>query len=261
MATITPTEKLSERAQQILCGLFLSKYDQAALKYLGFKGFSEAFNTLGYGLGARPASIKNYRDELDPFLSTKRMGWHKRPLRDHCKRIIDNYSGATLEELGCLIKRLLDPIEALQHIPKVGKVLKRFEGADSSFAKRLMTGRAAEEYFLHTYESMPEFTGQCVTNTTLWGCGFDFQLRRGNEDAFSVVEVKGMRNRSGQLQMTELEYSMAETLADKFFLVVVRNFAEKPFHSVFQNPLCCDLTFQRFERREPRVFWQTNLTA
>jgi len=261
MATKTPADKLSKREKQILCGFFLSKFDQEALKYLGFKSFSEAFNTLGYGLGARPASIKNYRDELDPFLSIKRVGWHKRQLREHCKQILDNYSCAGLEELGCLIKQFLYPNAALENIPKIGQILKTFEGADSSFAKRLMTGRAAEEYFLHTYESMSEFAGQTITDTTLWGCGFDFKMTRESNNSFSAVEVKGMRNRAGLIQMTELEYFMAETLADQFFLVVVRNFAEKPFHSVFRNPLRCDLHLERLERRETRVLWQANLPA
>ena len=69
-------QHLSHRDRQILCGLFLSKFDQKALKYLGFEGFTEAFNTLGYSLQAKPASIKNYRDELDPSFPNGRMGWH-----------------------------------------------------------------------------------------------------------------------------------------------------------------------------------------
>jgi len=252
-------ETLNSRTQQILCGLFLSKFDQAALQYLGFRSFTEAFNTLGYGLGARPASIKNYRDELDPFLSKKRKGWHKRPLREHCKQVLESYSSASLEEIGGIIRGNLYPYEGLQALPKVAEILKGIEGYETSFAKRLMTGRAAEAYFLHEYDSMPEFTGQSITDTTQWGCGFDFKLSREGQEFYSAVEVKGMRNRSGPIQLTDLEFTMADTLKDQFFLVVVRNFAEKPFHSVFQNPLCSDLSFARCERKETRVFWQTTL--
>jgi len=70
---------LHNRDKQIICGLFLSKFDKSAIKKLGFESFTEAFNTLGYSLGARPASIKNYRDELDPYFPNDRRGWHKRP--------------------------------------------------------------------------------------------------------------------------------------------------------------------------------------
>jgi hypothetical protein len=36
------------------------------LKELSFESFVEAFNVIGYALGSKPASIKNYRDEFDP---------------------------------------------------------------------------------------------------------------------------------------------------------------------------------------------------
>ena len=59
--------RFATRDKLMLAGLFLSKYDALGLKKLGFETFAEAFNVIGYALGARPASIKNYRDEFDPF--------------------------------------------------------------------------------------------------------------------------------------------------------------------------------------------------
>ncbi len=252
-------KSLGKREKQILCGLFLSKYDREGLRFLGFNSFVEAFNTLGYGLGAQPASIKNYRDEMDPYLSVKRKGWHQRPIRSHCMRMLEDYQDMGLEDMGRLVKRLLLPQSVLQSEQHVGKVLRTFEGPDSTFARRLMTGRAAEEYFLHHYESVPDFTGMAVTDTTQWGCGFDFKMATADDDGFSAVEVKGMNRRSGQIQLTELEHAMAEVLTDRFYLFVVRNFEEKPFHSVFKNPLSHDLPFLRIERTETRVLWQASL--
>lgn len=250
---------LGKREKQILCGLFLSKYDREGLRFLGFSSFGEAFNTLGYGLGAPPASIKNYRDELDPYVSIKRKGWHQRPIRSHCKRILEDYQTMGLKDMGCLVKRLILPSSALQSEPDVGKILKTFEGPDSTFAKRLMTGRAAEEYFLRHYESVSEFTGMSVTDTTQWGCGFDFKMSHDDNNGFSAVEVKGMHRKSGHIQLTEMEHAMAEELTDRFYLFVVRDFGEKPFHSVFRNPLIHDLSFQRIERMEPHILWQASV--
>ena len=68
----------SVRDRAILIGLFLSKFDKKGIEALGFSNFSEAFNTLGLSIGAKPASLKNYRDEFDPLFPNKRMGWHKR---------------------------------------------------------------------------------------------------------------------------------------------------------------------------------------
>lgn len=254
-------DTLNSRDRQIICGLFLSKYDKAALRTLGFENFSEAYNTLGYSLGAKPASIKNYRDELDPYFPNKRQGWHKRPMREHCKRIMDEYGGKDLGELGTLIKNLLCPDEELQLHPKVRKILSKYTGsADSSFAKPLITGKAAEEYFVANFNSIVDFSGQLLTNTTFWGCGFDFKLAHPSDIEYSAVEVKGLRHRNGQVQFTSLEYEMADVLAERYYLVLVRNFAEQPFHSVFRNPLRCDLRFDRIEKQEVRISWVADVT-
>lgn len=58
------SEPAATREKVILSGLYLSKYDSLALKKLGFETFVEAFNVIGYALGSKPASIKNYRDEV-----------------------------------------------------------------------------------------------------------------------------------------------------------------------------------------------------
>lgn len=251
---------LSNRDKQIICGLFLSKYDQSAVKTLGFASFAEAFNALGYGLGARPASIKNYRDELDPHFPNKRQGWHKRPLREHCKRILDSYGDLDTSQLEILIRRFLCPDEELQLQPKIKRILQKYAGgADSSFAKRLITGKAAEEYFVANYIRMPEFSGQMLTDTTNWGCGFDFKLTLPSDGMYLAVEVKGLRDRGGQVQFTTLEYEMAHALAERYFLVLVRNFSELPFHSVYRNPLRSELQFNRVEREEVRVSWVANV--
>jgi hypothetical protein len=85
-------QQIATREKIILIGLYLSKYDSLGLKKLGFKGFKEAFNVIGYALGAQPASIKNYRDEFDPLFPNRRKGWHKRATRDYCLKIFEKFS-------------------------------------------------------------------------------------------------------------------------------------------------------------------------
>ena len=251
---------MNHRDRQIVCGLFLSKFDQEALAYLGFDGFTEAFNALGYSLQARPASIKNYRDELDPYFPNERKGWHKRPLREHCQRVLDAYKDADIEQLGELIKGLLIPVREVESVPEVKRVLSIHDAeASSSFAKRLITGRAAEQYFAANYCAMAEFSGLTLTNTTGWGCGFDFKLTTPSGEAFCAVEVKGLRTRCGQIQLTELEHDMADALRDRYYLVLVRNFVETPFHTVINNPADCAIRFMKVERKEIRFSWTANI--
>ena len=45
-------------------------------------------------------------------------------------------------------------------------------------AKRLMTGKAAEEFFRANYSSVPEFEDFTLRDTTLLACGFDFKLEK-----------------------------------------------------------------------------------
>lgn len=251
---------VNHRDRQILCGLFLSKFDQDGLSYLGFDGFTEAFNALGYSLQARPASIKGYRDELDPYFPNERKGWHKRPLREHCQRILTAYKDADIGQLGELIKGFMMPGTKLESIPEVKRVLSLHDTeASSSFAKRLITGRAAEQYFSANYSAMAEFSGLTLTNTTGWGCGFDFKLAQPSGESFCAVEVKGLRTRYGQIQLTELEYDMADALREKYYLVLVRNFTEVPFHTVINNPADCAIRFTKVERKEIRFSWTANV--
>src|SRR2546425_9734387 len=97
-------QHVPSREKLILTGLYLSKYDSVGLKKLGFGSFVEAFNVIGYALGQKPASIKNYRDEFDPLFPNKRRGWHKRPTRDYCLRIFTDYKHLDLETFAGLVK-------------------------------------------------------------------------------------------------------------------------------------------------------------
>jgi hypothetical protein len=59
--------------------------------------------------------------------------------------------------------------------------------------------------------------------------------------------------------MTDLEYEMAEALRDRYYLVLVRNFAEEPFHTVIKDPIKSTLQFTKVERQEIRVSWNASV--
>ncbi len=248
----TGSQRIATREKLILAGLYLSKYDSLALKKLGFESFAEAFNVLGYAIGSRPASIKNYRDEFDPLFPNHRKGWHKRPIRDYCLKVFEEYKSQDLESFTGLIKSFVGYDE------NVWSGLHSEEEQDESesdFAKRLITGLAAERYFVSVQPSLPEFKGYAVENTTLLGCGYDFRLRTETHEDFLAVEVKGLKERMGSLSLTPKEHEVATALRDRFFLFVVKNFRESPFHEIFQNPLSGRLRFRKVERVTVHVSW------
>jgi hypothetical protein len=222
---MSPTPKTaSAREKVILAGLFLSKYDSAGLQKLGFENFTEAFNVIGYALGARPASIKNYRDY-------------------------------DIEALAALI-RSFARIEA----KRPGQFDSEAESDDdSSFAKRLITGLAAERYFQAVQPMIPEFAQWTLEDTTRLGCGYDFRLRHESEKDYLAVEVKGLRELAGSLSLTEKEHEAACALSGRFFLFVVKNFRETPVHEIYPNPLASSLRFKKRERVVVHVSWLANV--
>jgi hypothetical protein len=244
------------RTKQVLAGLFLSRFDKEGLRALGFSSFTEAFNAIGFALGARPASIKNYRDEFDPIYSSKRKGWHKRPTREYCKAASDKYEGMSLKDFTALLKSLIYERGSLDVIAEEAEVE---EGKESSFAKRLITGQAAEKYFEVVHPTIPTLADYSLENVTDHGCGFDFRLRKSGLDDFLAVEVKGLNDTRGTISLTEKEHRVAGMLSKRFYLFVVRNFREKPFHSIYCNPLKSELTFSRQETQIVQVNWRVSI--
>jgi hypothetical protein len=251
---VLTSQKVATRQKLILAGLYLSKYDSMGLKTLGFESFVEAFNVIGYAMGSKPASIKNYRDEFDPLFPNRRKGWHKRPIRDYCLKVFEEYKGLDFDSFTTLIKGFAgyDDENAWSEVQPTEEL---GDPIDSTFAKRLITGLAAERYFESVQPTLPEFKGYAVENMTHLGCGYDFQLWTSTHREFLAVEVKGLAERVGTLSLTPKEHHVAATLGDRFYLFVVKNFRESPFHEVFQNPLSGRLSFKKKERVIVHVSW------
>jgi hypothetical protein len=246
------SERIANRERSILAGLYLAKFDSIGVKHLGFRSFAEAYNVIGYGLGSKPASIKNYRDEFDPLFPNRRKGWHKRAIRDSRLKVFEEYKSLDLELFAGLINSFVGYDENVQS--EILTVDEREEGA-SGFAKRLITGLAAEHYFESVQSSVPEFQDFRPENTTRLGCGYDFRLHSANDDRFLAVEVKGLIGLTGSLSLTPKEYEAATTMRNRFYLFVVKNFNKTPFHEIFPDPLSGSLEFRKSERKVIQVSW------
>lgn len=240
--------RISARDKQILTGLYLSKFDELGLRTLGFESFTEAFNLLGYGLGSRPASLKNYRDEFDPLFPNPRKGWHKRERRDYCLKIADQYKNLKLPQFAELISSFLgtQSVDVGTDEP----------ATESAFARRLATGVAAEQYFRSVQPDLNQLKDCDLEDTTAQGCGYDFRLWPHNRTNFLAVEVKGLADKSGSISLTAKEHATATALADRYFLFIVKNFRDAPFHEVHADPISGPLLFARQERTVVQVSWQ-----
>jgi hypothetical protein len=77
-------------------------------------------------------------------------------------------------------------------------------------------------------------------DATNLACEFDFKLSLDSN--FYCVEVKGLNTNTGNIMLTEKEFAVADDLRQKYCLFGVMNFAEKPNHQFFFDPLNCGLT-------------------
>jgi hypothetical protein len=247
--------QIATREKLILTGIYLSKFGPRGLKRLGFKTYAEAYNVVGYALGSRPSSIKNYRDEFDPVFPNARKGWHKREIRAYCKAVLDEYQRLDFDLFSGLIKSFAGYNEsAWSAIVEEGQ-----DESSSGFAKRLITGLAAERYFESVHSTIPEFQGCAMENTTQLGCGYDFKLLKKRDNDFLAVEVKGLREQTGSIALTPREYSAATTLRGRFFLFVVKGFQKTPHHEIFPDPIAGTLRFTRKERVSIQISWLTHV--
>lgn len=246
--------QLSLRERSILAGLYLSKFGRDGLRHLGFDSFAESFNVLGSALGVPPASVKNYRDEFDPLFPNDRKGWHKRPIRPYCKAVYDAFGALNLDTFTSLLKRIVYKEHDLDVLMEE---VEKKHGEDRSFASRLVTGQAAEQYFRSVYKEILLFKDFEIEDTTKLGCGFDFRLF--SPTIFYGVEVKGLRESRGGIALTSKEHAVASVLKSRFVLFVVRNFKEDPFHELYQDPLNGKLAFSRVEQKMIQVTWRARI--
>ncbi|MBU0519494.1 DUF3883 domain-containing protein [bacterium] len=250
--------KVKKRDKLILIGLYFSKFNSDGLFKLDFTSYKEAFNIMGFALGAKPASIKNYRDEFDPIFPNMRKGWHNRPMRAYCYDIYKRYGKLDINDFSNLIKLLtyrngeLDLIG--EEFPFQRKRIK-----SQSFAKRLLTGQAAERYFETVYRSIDVFSDCSILNTTMMGCGFDFKLIMESPSSFWGVEVKGLEGISGTISLTAKEHTVANRLKDRYFLFIVKNFRESPFWELYRNPIKSKLEFRKTEQVITQVTWSASV--
>src|SRR3989339_244575 len=136
----------------VLCAGFPCQAFSISGKWLGFDNFTEAFNVIGLALGVQPASVKNYRDEFDPFFPNERQGWHKREIRKYCKDIYDTFHALNLVNFSSLLKNIIYKDHDLDVLME--EIAKSEGEKISSFAKRLITGQAAEQYFKDNFLSL-----------------------------------------------------------------------------------------------------------
>ena len=202
-----------------LIGYGLAKFDLNFAKEFGFStktAFCKA--VVEMGLAKTVKAVFNRQDSFDPYFDNGRRGWFQRNQREHIKLFIDSLFGNE-DVIGYanIVKMYIHNIDS-----NISLTTKSVSPIIASRFKQLQeTGKEAEFYFMNNYQNIPFFEHSILEDARLWGDGYDFQLQKDNH--YFLAEIKGVREQSGSVRLTQNEFNKAVEFTEDFFLVVVSN--------------------------------------
>ena len=223
----------------LIVAYYLSKFDKIAYEQLGISLSTETHKEIGRILGVKPNTVKNMRDDFDPFHDNPRVGWYQRPIRPSRAKVVEAFQDLSEEELRDIVLEILtnpefassdDFADVVEPISKRGQKRK----GRSIFIVRGPTGRKAEEIYANHHRKTGEPIPGELRDTRDLGCGYDFEIVNG--DRHAQVEVKGLDGGAGGIGFTSKEWDVAKKNGDSYFLAIVRNVYEEPTIQIIQNP-------------------------
>ena len=216
--------------QAIIISYYLSRFNNEAVNNLGYQTWKDAFEDLSEKLQINKHTIKNWRDEFDPFHG-HRAGWHQREARKTISNIISQFE--LLEEHD--IRHIVDEIinGNIIDLPKIDSSETEFI-ANPIFILRGPTGKKAEQIFVdfHRNNNSPR-AGELIDTRDL-GCGYDFEIKSESNQHF--IEVKGLASNIGGLLFTNKEWETAKRERAKYTVCLVSNINESPEISFINDP-------------------------
>ncbi|MGI8857089.1 MAG: DUF3883 domain-containing protein [Thermomicrobiales bacterium] len=220
--------------EELVIGYAMSRLDEEYLRARQYTTWQQAYKEAATALSRLPTSFKNLRDEFDPVHPNKRVGWHRnnpQPLRPNRQRVLDELQDvsddALLELVARILRREEDAIaEAIDSLGVVTKVA-------YNVAERLLTGRRAEEFFLAHSARLVGIETSHILDYRQAARGFDFGILDKPEYA---IEVKGIKQKRGDIQFTDREWTEARYRGENYLLAIVGNLVAEPVARIIPNP-------------------------
>lgn len=216
--------------QAIVVSYYLSRFNDEALENLGYKTWNDAFADLSQKLQINKHTIKNWRDEFDPFHGY-RAGWHQRQPRKTISNIISQFE--QLEEYD--IRQVVEEIIIGNKIE-----LPEIDNSETTvisnpvFILRGPTGKKAEQFFIEYHRNNNSPVAGELIDTRDLGCGYDFEIKSESDQHF--IEVKGLASNIGGLLFTNKEWETAKQERTKFTVCLVSNIDDNPEISFINDP-------------------------
>lgn len=230
-----------ENELAMVVALYLSKFGEEGLTQLGYRSYRQAFIEVGLSLNVKPNSIKNWRDEFDPYYDNRRKGWYQRGIRPTRQKVMTTFDNLSEKAFRAIVLDIITPearpqIESELHsiLKEIKRVDGRKPGAKIKFVSRGPTGRMAEEFFVSQFHAgLTPFAGT-LKDLRDEGVGFDFEIVRPKNR--TLVEIKGLAKESGSVTFTDKEWKVASQTQNDYFLGLVTQARVSPKIGFFQNP-------------------------
>jgi len=224
----------------LIVGYYLSRMNKEGYSVLGYKTFSEATIKIGEILGVKKNTIKNMRDEFDPYHQNDRVGW-LRELRGSRLKILKTFQETDDETLLEIVKEILNnkEFEKTEEYKDIHSLFNekehdKIKTNNPIFILRGPTGRAAEIFFIEYFKNtgLP-ISGELIDCRDL-GVGYDFEIQ--NNEGKLFVEVKGLASNDGGVLFTNKEWQTALNYREKYCLIIVKNVSSTPEIKIIQDP-------------------------
>ena len=231
-----------ENELAMVVAFYLSKFGEEGLENLGYRSYRHAFEEIGRALHVKPNSVKNWRDEFDPYYDNKRKGWYQRGIRPSRQRVMLAFDDLSESALRAVVIDIIKPEARPKIETELDSTLKEIRDLESKrrmrrnveFTPRGPTGRMAEEFFISRFiAGLTPFQGN-LTDRRDEGVGYDFEII--NETGHTLVEVKGMAKQTGSITFTDKEWRIANEAQHNYFLGLVIQVLESPRIGFVQNP-------------------------
>ncbi len=233
-----------ENELAMIVAFFLSKFGEQGLARLGFKTYRQAFEGVGRSLNVNPNSVKNWRDEFDPYYDNGRKGWYQRGIRPSRQKVMETFDDLSEEALTAVVLDIIKPGVRSKVESELQAVLKEIKTTDDKkrvkstveYVSRGPTGRMAEEFFVSRFrEGLTPFSG-VLKDRRDDGAGFDFEII--SPGARKLVEVKGSAKDLVGIAFTDKEWKVANAAQNDYYLGVVIQLVSSPKIGFVQNPAC-----------------------
>jgi hypothetical protein len=214
---------------------YLSRFNDQALKNLGYRTWNEAFIDISQKLDVNEHSVKNWRDEFDP-LHGHRAGWYQRPMSPSRVKVAKALEYLDEKEIRSIVVDIISGSikEESDDLTQLTDLVTDKQLNTRNYGLRSHTGRLAEEYFIsHHVRTSEPFKGELI-DTRDKGCGYDFEIKSGKEIWF--IEVKGLSEEGGGILFTSKEWDMARELKARYIVALVINVSANPSITFINSP-------------------------